>query len=142
MSIALLKVLNKLGLIEDFESDIKEAKLSMEKLRDEEIGIKIETDKLIVKAWKSPFRLSFLDKTGRVITKEQAGVGYDTGSGRIYQKFHLSPDEHFYGSNARIAPLDMRGGEIFVHENYFSCCTGTTCICPTGLRASQCLYIR
>ena len=31
-------------------------------VEDEEDFIKIETDKLIVKAWKSPFRLSFLDK--------------------------------------------------------------------------------
>ena len=76
----------------------------------------LKTDKLIVKIKKYPFRIIFLNKNQKMITEEsKSGIGYDSRTGEVIERFHLFKDEHFFGTNARFGPpLDMRGDSIFV----------------------------
>ena len=87
-------------------------------VKDEEDFVRIETDKLIVKVGKSPFKLSFLDKTGKVIAKEsKGGIRYDKESGKVIETFRLPPDEHFFGFSPRTkfgSRSDMRGEEFTI----------------------------
>jgi len=85
-------------------------------VKDEGDFVGIETGKLTVRVRKLPFKLSFLDKSGAIITEEvDTGITFDRDRGRATEKFQLLPNEHFYGSNARFGhPLDMRGGRVLV----------------------------
>ena len=74
-------------------------------VKDEEDFVEIETEILIVKVKKSPFRLSFLNQDGEVIAKESgAGIGYNEEGDGVVETLRLLPDEKviYFGDTARV----------------------------------------
>lgn len=100
------------------------ARISTEETTDQ---LLIETTNLSVRIDKTPFTVSFYDKQGVLITREEPldvmvtgfynvkPLGFWTRGDKVTavsDTFLLFPDEHFYGFGEKFTPLDKRGQEI------------------------------
>lgn len=70
-------------------------------------AIVIETDELLVKIKKKPFKLNFFDKNNKLLVKEKEGLGFRDSI--VFETMELPDDEHFFGLGAYKNPLDLRG---------------------------------
>jgi alpha-glucosidase len=69
----------------------------------------IKTGKLEIHAQLSPFRLSFDDATGKLISKDSddLGMAWDGKQVRCWKQ--MPEDEHYFGLGENAGPLDKRG---------------------------------
>ena len=73
----------------------------------------ITTDKLIIKASKSPFCLTVSGKDGTVLYSELADRRLYADS--VKTKVALQPDEHFFGFGERMDFMDQRGRKVYLN---------------------------
>ncbi|WP_141434001.1 TIM-barrel domain-containing protein [Bacillus sp. 03113] len=69
------------------------------KVSDQDSYILIQTDKVSLRAYKSPFKLAYYDAANTNMLTEQhegKGLGYDGDTG-VYSAMNLDPNEHFFG---------------------------------------------
>ncbi|WP_342767262.1 TIM-barrel domain-containing protein [Bacillus taeanensis] len=69
------------------------------KISDQEDYVLIQTEKLSLRAYKSPFKLSYYDAANTKMLTEHLdgkGLGYDGDTG-VYSAMKLDPNEHFFG---------------------------------------------
>jgi alpha-glucosidase len=71
----------------------------------------LETSSLRVKAGLHPFRLSVLDRSGRLVFEERDAVELNADGGYM-QRIAMARDEHFYGLGFQRMALDVRGHKL------------------------------
>ncbi len=69
----------------------------------------IRTSELEVRAQLSPFRLSFYDRSGRLISKDADNRGMSWEGARVRCWKWMPPDERYFGLGEKSTPLDKRG---------------------------------
>lgn len=76
---------------------------------DEEV---IRTGKLEIHAQLSPFRLSFDDASGRLISKDSNDLGMAWNGKQVRCWKQMPEDEHYFGLGENAGPLDKRGQSL------------------------------
>lgn len=72
-------------------------------------GIVISTDQLEVFIAKSPVRISFMDKKGKVLCEDDQAFGTSWIGEQVTTYKKLQPQERFLGLGEKTGPLDKRG---------------------------------
>jgi alpha-glucosidase (family GH31 glycosyl hydrolase) len=72
---------------------------------------KIETDSLIITTSKFPFRISYFDKSQKLLLKERStgGIAKNLTSTEKYSYFDVQPSDHYYGLGQKGTALDRKG---------------------------------
>jgi alpha-glucosidase len=78
-------------------------------LEDKGKWIAIRTGRLLIKAFKSPFRFEFCDSAGRIINKDWKAGSMGFRGNEIICKKELSGTDHFFGLGQRYEKSDLRG---------------------------------
>jgi alpha-glucosidase len=71
-------------------------------------ALELRTDQLVIRADKSPLRLTFLDTTGKILSQERADhpAAFDGTEFRLWKT--MPDDEHYFGLGDKTGPLDHR----------------------------------
>lgn len=69
----------------------------------------IKTQRLSVKAFKSPFRFEFYDSEGKLINKDYSGGSMGFDGKKVLCKKVLTDTDHFFGLGQRYEESDLRG---------------------------------
>ncbi len=69
----------------------------------------IITSLLRITCRKNPLRVSYFDKSGRLLTGEPLSGGISSSNGVTEARFSITGAEHFYGTGERGTSLDLRG---------------------------------
>lgn len=75
----------------------------------------IETDQLVIKAYKSPFLIDIASADGKLLLSEKNGeteTGHVSGSGLVKAVKKMAPDDHFFGFGERMDFIDQRGRKV------------------------------
>lgn len=72
-------------------------------------GETLRTSQLEVRAQLSPFRLSFYDRDGNLISKDDPDMGMARDGERVRVWKSMPEDEHYFGLGEKAGPLDKRG---------------------------------
>ncbi len=79
------------------------------KVKDEGKYISIVTQRMLVKAFKSPFRFEFYDLNGNAINKDHKDGGMGFRGEEVICKKELTATDHFFGLGQRFDKSDLRG---------------------------------
>ena len=71
--------------------------------------LSIATSSLRIACRKFPLRVSFFDRSGRLLTGTPKPGGISSSNGTMGASFSITRDEHFYGTGERGMSLDLRG---------------------------------
>ncbi|TAM82258.1 MAG: DUF4968 domain-containing protein [Acidobacteria bacterium] len=69
----------------------------------------LRTGRLVIRVQLSPFRLSFEDPAGRLISKDSDDLGVAWNGKQVRCWKHMPEDEHYFGLGENAGPLDKRG---------------------------------
>jgi alpha-glucosidase (family GH31 glycosyl hydrolase) len=78
-------------------------------LEDKGSYIAIKTNRLFIKAYKSPFRFEFYDAAGRLVNKDWKEGSMGFRGKEIICKKELTATDHFFGLGQRYEESDLRG---------------------------------
>ncbi|MBT2723740.1 TIM-barrel domain-containing protein [Bacillus sp. ISL-46] len=98
----------------------QEAATIVPKVSDQKDYILIQSDKMSLRAYKSPFKLAYYDTANAKLLTEQlggSGLGYDEDTG-VYAAMKLDTDEHFFGlgMDRDSQSFDRRGQRIVMNN--------------------------
>lgn len=79
------------------------------KVKDKGNHLTIETQRLVVKAFKSPFRFEFYDLDGTAINKDHKEGSMGFCGDEVICKKELTSTDHFFGLGQRYEKSDLRG---------------------------------
>ncbi|MEJ5995703.1 TIM-barrel domain-containing protein [Pedobacter sp. Du54] len=80
------------------------------KLEDNKEYFLLTTTKLIVKLYKSPFKIYVFDSKGKLLSADQNGMQKDGNAVSVHKK--LAADEHFFGFGERMDFMDRRSKRV------------------------------
>lgn len=69
----------------------------------------IQTDSIVIRIDKSPLRIYFYDRKGKLLLKERNTGGFGFRNREKYVFFEIQPDEHFYGLGQKGIEIDRKG---------------------------------
>ncbi|WP_332698527.1 TIM-barrel domain-containing protein [Halalkalibacter lacteus] len=97
---------------------------------DAEDYILIQTEKMSMRAYKDPFKISYYDAANTELWTEHSegeGLGYDGASG-VYASMNLDPNEHFFGLGVDrdSQSFDRRGHKVVMRNDMKSGYGGNT----------------
>ncbi len=69
----------------------------------------IQTDSIVIRIDKNPFRIYFYDRAGKLLLKERNAGGFGYTGKEKYVFFEIQPDEHFYGLGQKGIEIDRKG---------------------------------
>ena len=75
-------------------------------------SLSITTSLLRITCRKYPLRISYYDKSGRLLTGEPLSGGISSSNATTEARFSITSNEHFYGTGERGISLDLRGLEF------------------------------
>ena len=78
-------------------------------LEDKGSYIAVKTSRLLIKAYKSPFRFEFYDTVGKIINKDWKEGSMGFRGKEIICKKDLTATDHFFGLGQRYEESDLRG---------------------------------
>ncbi len=71
-------------------------------------GVELRTDSLLVRVDKSPLRITVLDRTGKVLSQENAAYPAAFNGSEFRVSETMPDDEHYFGLGDKTGPLDHR----------------------------------
>ena len=80
-------------------------------VEDKSAYLAIKTGRLLIKAFKSPFRFEFYDLNGKAINKDWKEGSMGFRGNQIICKKELTPTDHFFGLGQRYEESDLRGSK-------------------------------
>ncbi|WP_445505412.1 TIM-barrel domain-containing protein [Niallia sp. 03091] len=98
----------------------QEAATVVPKVSNQQDYILIQTDKMSVRVYKSPFKIAYFDAANTKLLTEHSegeGLGYDGDTG-IYSTMKLDSDEHFFGLgiDRDSQTFDRRGHKVVMNN--------------------------
>lgn len=87
-------------------------------MRDEGSKFLIQTDSILIRVDKTPLRIYYYDKAGKLLLKERNSGGFGFRGKEKYVFFDIQPDEHFYGLGQKGIDIDRKGHAFSTYNQH------------------------